>query len=196
MASDFTRAFGLAHKLFSASDVAGITPADWNMVAENSTLLRQIGDVFRGRAEITLAPHVIDCDATPFVPHGWMLEDHQKGGKFKWDPTKVELYRTLSQKKDKHTWGNLLHKELKDMPVLNANVLDYLFANQELIPEEWKENTNGNTIYIFFWGTIYRNSDDGLHVRCLSWRGARWGLSSRWLGGAFFDNYLAALRAS
>lgn len=121
--------------------------------------------------------HTIDCNADPKIPYdGWKVEEHRRTGDFVWDPSKVTLYLSESQKNGKVIEGNKLRKELKDKPVLNANVLDYLLAHPELIPEEWKGK------YIFFWGTIYRGSDGHLGVRCLRWGGARWDWGDDWLG--------------
>src|ERR1700733_12272386 len=36
--------------------------------------------------------YMIDCDANPCVPKGWKVEEHQKGGVFNWDASKVDLY--------------------------------------------------------------------------------------------------------
>jgi hypothetical protein len=86
--------------------------------------------------------------------------------------------------------GNKLRKELASKLVLNANVLDYLLAHTELIPEEWKGK------YVFFWGTIYLYSGGRLYVRCLYWRGDRWNWDCFWLGDVFRDYNPAALFAS
>lgn len=118
--------------------------------------------------------HVIDCDAAPFVPKGWRVEEHQKGGQLSWDASKVKLLVKLNEG-ESYVGGHELRKRLKDEPVLNANVLDHLLAYPELIPEEWKSGL------VFFWGTIYRGSGDRLYVRCLSWHGRRWNWLRRWL---------------
>ena len=83
--------------------------------------------------------------------------------------------------------GNNLRQELDDQPTLNANVLDYLLAHPELIPEEWKGKA------VFFWGTIYRRSDGGLYVRCLYWGGSKWRWHGRWLDNGFNSGNPAAL---
>ena len=110
---------------------------------------------------------IIDCDKDPFCPEGWTVEEHKKGGKLEWNPKNISLYLSENQRNGLIK-GNELHKELKDKPILNANVLDYLLAHPELIPEEWKGK------YVFFWGTIYRDSVSDLDVRCLCWGGGRW----------------------
>ena len=181
---------GLAHKVCLSAEEQGYTPELLNSLAENSDLFRQLLQVQRGYAEMKLIKHVIDCDANPFVPDGWKVEEHQKGGQLVWDASKVQLYLSDGQKNGKVIEGNKLRKELAGKPVLNANVLDHLLANPHLIPEEWKGKV------IFFWGTIYCSSDGRLYVRCLYCFGDRWDLSCNWLGFGWHDDDPVALRAS
>lgn len=127
--------------------------------------------------------HVVDCDADPFTPDGWKVEEHKKGGHynhFELYVPKIKLHLSPNQMNGK-VIGNDLCKELASEPVLNANVLDYLLAHPELIPEEWKKDEKGNTRYIFFWGTIYRRSHGSLCVRSLCFHDGAWLWSSRWL---------------
>lgn len=153
-------------------------------------ILAQVRQIILGYAEINLIDHVIDCDADPFVPSGWKVIEHKKGGQLKWDPTKISLYLSKKQRDGRVTEGNILRKELENMPVTNANVLDYLLANPHLIPEEWKGK------YVFFWGTIYRSSSGSLYVRFLYWFGVWWDWHSHWLGRDWYSSYPAALLAS
>ena len=136
---------------------------------------------------MTTKTHIIDCNKKPFVPDGWKVETHIKGGKMKWSIP--QLYLSEKQKSG-YILGTDLQKKLADKHVLNANVLDYLLAHPELIPEEWKGK------YIFFWGTIYRGSDDYLYVRYLCWFGGRWNWGNHWLGRGWDGYDPAALRAS
>lgn len=140
----------------------------------------------RDDAEVVIKTYTIDCDANPYVPDGWKVEEHIKGGELRWNPDEVELY-LCDKQKGNVIEGNELCKLLKDKPVLNANVLDYLLANPQLIPEEWKGKA------VFFWGTIYRNSDGRLCVRYLCWRGGRWDWSNYWLDFNFDDRNPAVL---
>jgi hypothetical protein len=145
-------------------------------------------------AAINVVEHVIDYDAQPFVPDGWSVEEHQKGGAYKWDSDtqKDALYLSKGKAGSKYIEGNKLRKELteKSTPVLNANALDYLLANPHLIPEEWKGK------YVFFWGTVYRNRDGDLYVRCLCWFDGRWDWGYRWLGDDWDGRNPAAVLAS
>jgi len=189
MTSDFAKNMGLAHKVISAGELVGFTPAQWNALAENPTLFDAIHDVVLGHAEIKPIEHLIDCDAAPFTQSGWKVEKHQKGGQFKWDSAQVALYLSEFQKNGVID-GNKLRNELAGKPVMNACVLDYLLAHPNLIPEKWKGK------YVFFWGTIYRDSDGYLYVRYLGWYGDGWGWRYRWLGDVWSGDGPAALRAS
>ena len=164
----------------------------WNN-AEIKTLsegdiLAKVLQVIKGQAEIKVIERLIDCDAAPFVPDGWSVEEHKKGGSLKFDSSKISLY--LSKKQKKGTiGGHDLREELANKPVMNANVLDYLLAHPELIPESWKGKA------IFFWGTIYRSSGGGLCVRYLGSVGSEWDWSYRWLDSGF-DSFDPAALAS
>lgn len=165
-------------------------------------LLNKIGGeegmkaILSGRATIAYNEHVINLDADPRIPYdGWKVEEHKKGGQFKWDPAKVQLFLHKKQQGGSIE-GNKLRKELADMPVYNANLLDYLLDNPHLIPDEWKVDEKGNTRFIFFWGTIYRDSDGSLYVRYLYFRGGRWQQGNFWLGNDFDCNDPSAVAAS
>ncbi|MDP2641422.1 MAG: hypothetical protein Q8P39_02690 [Candidatus Yanofskybacteria bacterium] len=134
--------------------------------------------------------HVIDLDADPFCPNGWTVEKHVKGGKIEWDPARVALYLPEAQRGGKAIQGTQLRKELEGKLAYNANLLDYLLAHPELIPQEWKDKA------VFFWGTIYRNPDGGLSVRYLYWYGGRWYWFFHWLDYDFGSSNPAAVPAS
>lgn len=180
---------GQMNQLGDAFEAHSMTPEDVTKLRSHPdfAMLRLFA---RGQAKIVLPQHLIDCDAAPFLPSGWTVEKHTRGGQFEWNPTKVKLYLTKSQKPGKLVEGNKLRKELEGHLVLNANVLDYLLAHPELIPDEWKGKA------VFFWGTIYRYSDGDLFVRCLYWCGGRWGWSRHWLDLSFNDSHPAAVSAS
>lgn len=136
---------------------------------------------------------LIDCDARPFVPDGWSSKKEDQlrgavGGKLVWGKTKTKLFLAEKQKKGVVS-GNDLRKELEGKPVLKANVLDYLLAHPELIPEEWKGKM------VFFWGTIYRVSDGCLCVRYLFCVGDRWDWDCRWLDDDWDSSDPAAVQA-
>jgi len=177
------------NQLGDAFEAAGYTPDDVTKL-RTSPQLGALKQVLLGYAEIKLLEPVIDLDAAPFVPNDWKVEEHQKGGTFRWDPVKVKLYLSKLQSKGKYIGGHDLRKELAGQPVFNARLLDYLLAHPQLIPEEWKGK------YIFFWGTIYHHSSGDLCVRYLCWGDGQWQWGYDWLGSDWSVDSPAALRAS
>lgn len=128
------------------------------------------------------------------IPYkNWTVEEHIKNGKIEWNPKKVSLYISEKQKSG-YIAGNELRKKIKNP--LNANVLDYLLNNPHLIPEEWKQDEQGQTRYIYFWGTIYRDSGSSFCVRCLYWYGGHWQAGHFWLDGDFGGQSPTLLLAS
>ncbi len=140
--------------------------------------------------KLVVVKHLIDLDADPFVPDGWEVIEHIKGGQFVFDPAKVTLHLDEAQKNNGVIVGNELRLKLKDRQIYNANLLDFYLKNPRLIPEEWKGKA------VFFWGTIYRDSDGDLCVRCLVWSGCGWDWDFYWLGFNFRDFGPAAVPAS
>lgn len=190
--SDLMLDVGQANELKLAFRRADYSNDDIKWLCEGN-VLADVRRVRLGHAAITVVSHVIDCDADPFVPDGWSVEEHQKGGSFQWDASKVELWLANGQKNGevKATESKNLRKEMARKVPLNACVLDYLLANPHLIPEEWEGK------HVFFWGTVYCNRHGFLRVRCLYWSDdERWYWGSRWLGSLWFDGDPAAVRAS
>lgn len=136
-----------------------------------------------------MSRHVIDCDAPVFLPHGWedpgvfdQLPNRVKG-QIVFNPKKIALFWAKGQRTSLVN-GYDIKKQLADRPVLDANVLDYLLAHQEVIPEESKDD---NT---YFWGTIYRRFDPFFRswfplVRYLCWKDSLW----RWGATELHDDF-------
>ncbi|MDR3570860.1 MAG: hypothetical protein P4L81_01535 [Candidatus Pacebacteria bacterium] len=188
--NDFTFDVGLAFKLKQAAVRNGIEDAadiDWLCQGKN---LADIRRVRLGYAAITIPEHLIDLDTDPFVPKGWKVEEHRKGGHFKWDATKVVLYSSKRQRDGKWMTGDMLREELKGKSVYNANLLDYLLKHPLLIPEEWKGTP------VSFWGTAYCHPDVRLFVRCLYWYGDWWHWRYCPLDGDWDGANLAAVHVS
>lgn len=131
---------------------------------------------------------IFNDNKKPIIPKGydWKVEKHEKHGKI--DLSKLELHLEPEQKKG-YIKGEVLAERMKGKG-LNANVLDFLLENLELIPESWKGK------YVYFWGTIYRDPDGDLCVRCLDWRGGGWYWGSDWLVGDWDSRGPAAVLAS
>lgn len=145
--------------------------------------------------------YTIDCDTKPFEPSGLTVapESDQLPNRVRgqFDSTKVRrLYLSPNQQKGKVIKGTELAKELASEPVLPANIIDFYLANTHLIPEEWKNDENGNFRYIFFWGTIYRGADGRLCVRGLYFADGGWCSHYRSLGYDWGGGSPAAVPAS
>lgn len=187
---------GFAHGLIKAMRRAGWSDERIHALVKEGELsdemVNKIVSVLGQEAigETASAKHIIDCDASPFTPEGWKVEEHRKNGQLEWDPKKVVLHLSDVQKKGGVISGNDLRKLLANEQVLNANVLDYLLANPHLIPEEWKGKA------VFFWGTIFRHSDGNLCVRYLRWNGDRWHWLGYWLGDVWGSDGPAVRLAS
>lgn len=176
---------GQMNQLGDALEGAGFTPDDITKLRSFADLSALKG-VVMGLARIVVVKHIINCDADPFLPENWKAESHKRGGQLEWDPAKVRLHLSPDQQGSKYIEGNKLRKELESESVLNANVLNYLLAHTELIPEEWKGK------YVFFWGTVYRFSVGHLSVRALCWDGSQWSWDYCWLDSSFDSNDPAA----
>jgi hypothetical protein len=180
---------GQTHQLMEALEREKWTAQDVTLLGQFKNLAG-IRTVLRGLAEIKSVEHLIDLAANPFIPEDWTVEEHKKGGQWKWDPTKVKLYPSDQQQAGKCIKGDDLRKEFEDKPVLNANVLDYLLQHPHLIPDVWKGK------WVFFWGTIYRGPYGFLYVRCLYWGGGAWFWGYYWLGYDWCSGRPALVRAS
>lgn len=147
--------------------------------------------VISGELEIKHVEHLIDTYAVPFIPKSWLIEKHSGHRLWKWNPNSIQLFLSKEQKINYEVGFSLQQtiENQKGKIILNANVLDYLLANPELIPESWKGKS------IFFWGTIYRRFSR-FYVRCLRWGDDGWLWGYRRLGLRFYANCQAALASS
>ncbi|MBU1014925.1 hypothetical protein KKI17_00595 [Patescibacteria group bacterium] len=193
---DIVRGAGLAAGIWTilgkAVQERGGTDEDFHRLArpEGEDLIGKIADFIVGAGKGVESAHIIDLDVDPFVPNGWTIEEHIKGGQLEWDPTKLSFYLSEGQQHGGHVQGDKLREELKGKLAYNANLLDDFLAHPELIPEDLKGKR------VFFWGTIYRHPSGPLRVRYLHWHGGGWGWYFAWLGSDLYDNYLAAVPAS
>lgn len=149
---------------------------------------KKIKSLLAGKSKPFLRPavkHIINCANPPFIPPGYSVEKHQPGNEqYEFDAVKVFLFQSKKQEKEILTGDELL-QELDNIPVLNVNVLDYLLAHKELIPESWKDKR------IYFLGTIYLLN--GIRVvRYLYWSRSQWSWCQRWLESGFDYRHFAA----
>jgi hypothetical protein len=125
---------------------------------------------------VTEKTYGIDLDADPvFVPEGFEVLEHVKGGRLEWNPLhpQIELYMSLEQRKGLME-GEKVFEQLSAFEgiAVNANALDYFMAHLGekpwLIPENWKSVENHAEKHVLFWGTRYL-FEGGICVRSLNW---------------------------
>jgi len=173
---------------WSAADIARFSEGD---------MAKLVLPVVRGYGKVELMELFVDLAADAPLPKewsasdGWKIEEHRKGNpQWRYEPSQLRLHLSPNQQGDKYIVGDKLRKELVSVPVMNANLLDWLLLHPELIPDSWKGK------YVFFWGTIYRHRGGSLCVRYLYWDGSAWSWSSRWLDDYFDADGPAVVSAS
>jgi len=111
---------------------------------------------------VTAEQRIIYCDAEPFIPRGFVIVRHLSGGNIVWDKNaqakEGALWFSEGQKRSRTVEGESIREELSRLqkPVLNACVLDYLYAHPDARPEGWWK------YFVLFWGTIYEE----VHSHC------------------------------
>ncbi|MDO8623907.1 MAG: hypothetical protein Q7R54_00965 [bacterium] len=135
---------------------------------------------------------IIDCDVDPFVPPHWKVKKHQKGGQWQWNPDQIVLRPTGVRETDitchKH------YEVFAGYEVLNANVLDFLLAHRQRVPELWRGKL------IMFPGTIFEDIGAGggfigLMVnaaRGLAWENGEWISGFKYLENGWPDTIVMA----
>ena len=183
---------GQANELKLAFRRAGYTNAEIKKMSEGD-LLADLLPLIRAYGKtptVTVPQHLIDCDVDPSIPNGLTIHSHTKGGQLTFDSSKITLYWSEKQKGSGIIEGYKFLKELANKSPLNVCVLDYLLKNPNLIPDSWKGKA------VFFFGTVYRNSDGRLYVRYLRWSGEQGYSNYGWLDDGWNDLSPAVLRAS
>ncbi|MDP2655750.1 MAG: hypothetical protein Q8P17_04495 [bacterium] len=180
--SNLTFDVGLAAKLKVAFERNGWTAELIDDICAGNQL-GQFREVVLDQACIVTNPHVIDCNAHPSIPDGMKVCNHSHGGLIQWSPDRISLYVC----KDDLRWNHDIYggqpatfefrkgfmEKLKDMSVMNANVLDYLLDHPRLIPEKWQDKTVCFCGTLYRSGPLYRNGFKQDYFRCLEIGGNR-----------------------
>ncbi len=152
--------------------------------------------------------HTIDLSSPCRLPFsGAEVEIHRGEGVVKLekrgddlylDGKKITLFLSEEQKGTGRIVGHPLRKKLEVRGGnVSAKVLDHLEDHPELWLESWKKNEDGETLYVFFWGDIFRNPSYGsLYVRFGYWRVGRVLSSYHWLDDGWRSFNPAASLAS
>lgn len=114
--------------------------------------------------------HIIDTTIAPVLPFsGAEIIENITKGTVEFRPEDYELYLDDGQKGGKYIEGHELRKKLSGKKVVNAAFMDYMQTHPELVPDSWKKDSQGRTVYIYAWGTIFRDSGGDLYVRYWCW---------------------------
>lgn len=123
-------------------------------------------------------------DPVKFISPEWSIDEQDERALAitEVDFAKVRLVSML-KKRESFIKGEERLKRLKGVGNirLDAKVFQTLWENQSLIPESWKEKTDGNVTFIFFDGTVLRSPGGGRYVLYLYWDDGRWGWYYSWL---------------
>ena len=199
----------------SHAAVAALTAnVDWD--ALSTAMLQQIVDnpkeagkqftafLKMGGKVIVDGPKVISIDRTQpfdtaFIGDGWTIEEQDERSLALNEINLTEVaFETTLKKGEKTVGGEEKLKRLKEdgRIRLDAGIFKTLWENQHLIPEKWKEQTNGNTTFIYFDGTLLRNAYGDRYVLFLYWRGGEWRWSYGWLDSDWNADRPSAVLAS
>ena len=119
-----------------------------------------------------LARPMMDLDADSSAQsERWIPRLHKRQGKHRWEAHRLFPYLTDLQLQETTALpGKYLFNEVKNMPILNGNGVDFLLRYQFLIPEQYRR------LNLLGWGTVYyeRTAGREAFVRGLRWNGERW----------------------
>jgi len=149
-----------------------------------TAFLKNGGRIIVGEPRIILIDRSVPFDPVKFLGQGWTIDEQDERSLTlnQVDLAKIQLEHML-KKDERWIKGEEKLKRLKKAGYvrLDAKVFQILWEDQALIPESWKEKTNGNTTFIFFDGTVFRDPGDYRYVLYLCWRDGRWGWDDDWL---------------
>ena len=98
---------------------------------------------------------LIDTDLPPREPEGCRFIGGELYGTIEWDPKVVHLFQGKNE--HLHVQAVWVYNEAAKRNPLNATILDFLLENPKLIPEHWRENERGQTRFIYFCGSRFRD---------------------------------------
>lgn len=109
----------------------------------------------------------IDLGAAPTIPTDLILTQHLLGGLWSWNPREIAVWFARGQELGTVLDSTEMLHSIGAKRPLNANLLDWLLGNLQLVPPQWKGKE------ILFWGTQFRTLRHHRRVRTLDLRGTR-----------------------
>jgi hypothetical protein len=166
-----------------------------------TAFLKNGGKVIFDSTRVIKIDRSMPFDPKTFIVDGWSIEeqDERAIALTEINLTEVMFDSTLEKGEEKSIKGEDKLRRLKEKTNrirLDAGIFKTLWENQILIPEKWKEKTNGNTTFIFFDGTILRGSYGNRYVLYLCWDGGKWDWDCYWLEDVWDASGPSAVLAS
>jgi len=162
--------------------------------------LKNGGKVIVDSPRVISIDRSIPFDPKTFIGNGWSIEEQDERAIALTEINLTEvMFDSTLEKGEKSIKGEDKLKRLKEKTNrirLDAGIFKTLWENQILIPEKWKEQTNGNTTFIFFDGTVLRDSIGDRYVLFLYWNGGEWSWRCYWLENDWLANNPSAVLAS
>jgi len=155
---------------------------------EFTAFLKNGGRVIQGVPKVIPIGRTSAFDPVAFIGEGWsIVEQDERSLKLsEVDLTKVNFETMLKDRESSVVGEEKLKRLIESGYIrLDAKVFQTLWENQHLLPESWKQKTNGNTTYIFFDGTTLRDSGGDRCVLYLCWHGGEWDWDCLWLDDEF-----------
>ncbi len=140
----------------------------------------------------------VKFDPAKFLGEGWKIdeEDERSLTLAEVDLVQIRLEHMLKDGEDQVRGETKLERLKKAGHVrLDARIFQILWENQNLIPESWKEKTNGNTTFTYFDGTILLSPDGYRYVLYLYWRDGQWHWNVLWLENGWYRHRPSAVLA-
>jgi hypothetical protein len=134
-----------------------------------------------------------------FIGRGWRIEEQDErsltlSGV---DILNIRLESTLRGDEASITGEeNLNRLKASGLVYLDAAIFRFLWDHQYLIPESWKEKTNGSTTNIFFDGTVLLHPLGDRCVIYLYWYNDEWNWECHNLSDDRYPRYVSAVLAS
>ena len=152
-----------------------------------------------GESRIILIDRTAPFDPVKLLGQGWTIEEQDERS-LALDQVNLAKVRLEHMLKKGEIWikGEKKLRRLKSANYirLDAKIFQTLWQNQHLIPEQWKEKTNGNTTFVYFNGTILRNPYGDRYVLDLYWDDGRWDWDYSWLEFDWYVDSPSAVLAS
>lgn len=167
--------------------------------AHFTAFLKNGGRIIIGEPKVIPIDRSKPFDPVAFLGEGWKIEEQDERSLALTEVNLADVeFKTMLEGRETLVKGETKLERLKKTGNirLDAKVLQTLWENQILIPERWKEQTNGNTTHVFFDGTVLRNPSGGRVVLCLYWIGGRWDWGLDWLSCVWGGSNSSAVLAS